>query len=633
MRLLVIDGNSIVNRAYYGVKPLANHKGVFTNALFGFVQMYLKETGEIKPDAIAVAFDLKSPTFRHKADSLYKANRKGMPEELAMQMPYLKQLLTLMGITCLSAEGFEADDILGTLAGACDAQGAECFVMTGDKDSLQLVTDRVTVRLVGNRDTVSYTPDKFREVYGFEPIHLIDLKALMGDSSDNYSGVKGIGEKTATALIQAWGSIESMYDHMEEVQATPRIKEKLTDGRPDAEHSKWLATIVKNAPVSTDLNDYLPKERDKDGLRALLTELEMFKILERFGLTPLGATAPAKPEETAAPAELPKLTEQSWDAEQIAALEQPVGFELFDGKLTVCADGKVFQTSDEGEIVKFLASPVQKATDDAKPVYHYAFSHGSVLNGIVFDAAVCGYLLNPSATDYSTAAVCASLNVPYHEGLGALADVQAMTPLYKEGLKRLEADGMLPLWQDVELPLTRVLASMEHEGVLVDPDGIRAFGEQLTSRIEELKAQILEYAGQEFNIASPKQLGEILFEQLGLPAKKKTKTGYSTNAEVLEELRDRHPIIGAILEYRQYTKLQSTYVDGLLKTIAADGRIHTNYKQTETRTGRISSTEPNLQNIPVRTSLGREMRKFFRAKDGCILLDADYSQIELRLMA
>lgn len=632
MRLLVIDGNSIINRAYYGVRALANHKGVFTNALFGFMQMYLKETGEVKPDAIAVAFDLKSPTFRHKADPLYKANRKGMPEELAMQMPYLKELLGYMGITCLSAEGFEADDILGTLAGCCDAQGAECFIMTGDRDSLQLITDRVTVRLVTNRETISYTPERFREDYGFDPIHLIDLKALMGDSSDNIPGIKGIGEKTASALICAWHSIGNMYDHIDEVQATPRIKEKLTTGRADAEHSHFLATIVRNAPVSADLESYRPKPQDRDALRALLTELEMFKILERLGLTPLGATKAAVYEETPVPA-APALTEQPWDLASISAHAQPVGYTLSGGVLTVCAENEIWRTSDEREILAFFSSDIRKAADDAKAHYHYVLERGGTLCALEFDAAVCGYLLNPSATDYSTAAVCANLGVPYFDSLGALADVQALPALAKEGLARLEADGMRSLWNDVELPLTRVLASMEHTGVLVDPDGIRRFGEQLTGRIAELQAQIYEYAGEPFNIASPKQLGVILFEKLGLPAKKKTKTGYSTNAEVLEELSSRHPVVPLILQYRQYTKLQSTYVEGLLNAIAADGRIHTNYKQTETRTGRISSTEPNLQNIPVRTELGRQMRRFFRAKDGCVFLDADYSQIELRLMA
>ncbi len=634
MHLLVIDGNSIINRAFYGVRSLANHKGVFTNALFGFLNMYLKAIGEIRPDGVAVAFDLRSPTFRHKASPTYKANRKGMPEELAMQMPYLKQLLTAMGVAVLSAEGFEADDILGTLAHACDEQGHKCAIMTGDRDSLQLITERVTVHLVKTKETIPYTPDRFRGEYGFDPIHIIDLKALMGDSSDNISGIKGIGEKTAMSLIQAWNSLENLYDHIDDIQATPRIRQKLIDGRPDAEESKWLATIVTNAPVSLTLSDYVPKPQNTDMLRQLLTELEMFKLLDRFGLKPLG-TEETAPEEKTEPVHAPVLTEKPWDLQEIEQLA-PVGYVFRNGTLTVCTHNTIYRTSESSAILAFLSSPAEKATDDAKAHYHYAFDHDSCLHGLVFDAAVCGYLLNPSATDYSTAALCAKLHVPYFaEELGENADVQTLTDLYAKGTAQLETDGMLPLWRDVELPLTRVLASMEHVGVLVDTEGIRSFGTLLSEHIAELEQQIYELAGEKFKISSPKQLGSVLFDEdkLGLPAKKKTKSGYSTNAEVLEELAPYHPIVALVLEYRQYTKLQSTYVDGLLKTIAADGRIHTNYKQTETRTGRISSTEPNLQNIPVRTKLGRQMRKFFKAGEGCILLDADYSQIELRLMA
>ncbi len=632
MRLLAIDGNSIVNRAYYGVRALSNRQGVFTNALFGFLNIYLKEIGEAAPDAVAVAFDLKSPTFRHKAVASYKANRKGMPEELAMQMPYLKQILTAMGIACISCEGFEADDILGTLAHACSEQGHECIVMTGDRDSLQLIDERITVRLVTNREHIPYTPDRFREDYGFAPIHLIDLKALMGDTSDNIAGIKGIGEKTAMALIQAWNSIENMYDHIEQVQATPRIRQKLLDGRTDAEESKWLATIRTDAPVSTEFSDYIPKEQQTDELRRILTELEMYKLLERFGLQPLGSGEPsaAAPQE---PQEAPKLSEVPYSAEKIASIAEPVPYLLRDGILTICGGTEIYRTEDLSEILAFLSSDQTKATDDAKAHYHFAYDYNTKLCGITFDAAVCGYLLNPSASDYSVAALCAQLNVPYFSELSEFADVQALQQLSETGIAKLSEDGMLTLWTEIELPLTRVLASMEHEGVEVDSDGIKTFGEGLSEKIAELQTQIYDYAGGEFNIASPKQLGVVLFETLGLPAKKKTKSGYSTNAEVLEELLPKHPIIGLILEYRQYTKLLSTYVDGLLKTIAEDGRIHTKYKQTETRTGRISSIEPNLQNIPVRTELGRNMRKFFRASEGCILLDADYSQIELRLMA
>ncbi|MBE6850854.1 MAG: DNA polymerase I [Ruminococcus sp.] len=632
MRLLAIDGNSIVNRAYYGVRALSNRQGVFTNALFGFLNIYLKEISETVPDGVAVAFDLKSPTFRHKAVASYKANRKGMPEELAMQMPYLKQILTAMGIACVSCEGFEADDILGTLAHACSAQGHECIVMTGDRDSLQLIDEHTTVRLVTNREHIPYTAEKFHEDYGFDPIHLVDLKALMGDSSDNISGIKGIGEKTAMALIQTWHSIEAMYEHMEEVQATPRIKQKLIEGKADAQESKWLATIRTDAPVSTEFSDYVPKAQRTDELRRILTELEMYKILERFGLSPLGSGEPAA-EITKEPQEAPKLSEVPYSAEKITSIPEPIPYLLSGGVLTICNGTEIFRTEELSEILAFLSSEKTKATDDAKAHYHFAYENGTKLQGIAFDAAVCGYLLNPSASDYSVAALCAQLNVPYFADLGEFADVQALQQLSEKGIAQLTEDGMRTLWTDIELPLTRVLASMEHAGVLVDRDGIQAFGEGLSEHIAELQQQIYGYAGGEFNISSPKQLGVVLFETLGLPAKKKTKSGYSTNAEVLEELLPKHPIIGLILEYRQYTKLLSTYVDGLLKTIAEDGRIHTKYKQTETRTGRISSIEPNLQNIPVRTELGRNMRKFFKASEGCVLLDADYSQIELRLMA
>lgn len=637
MKLLVIDGNSIINRAYYGIRPLSNHKGVFTNALFGFMNIYLKVIGDIRPDAVAVAFDLKAPTFRHKADAEYKSNRKGMPDELAMQMPYLKKILQYMGISCLSAEGFEADDILGTLAEICDTSGQKCVILTGDRDSLQLITEHVTVHLVTNRETIAYTPEIFRSEYGFEPISLIDLKALMGDTSDHISGVKGIGEKTAKTLIQNWSSIENLYQNIENIQATPRVKNLLLEGKADAENSKFLATIVKNAPVSLNLSDYIPEQQDSENLRRLLTELEMYKLLERLHLEPLAGIDTDS--ETESSDSAPEL--QFVDYQVIQKASQPVAYQLSDGesfgsekKLSVCVQNQIFITEDETVILDFLESDLAKLTDDAKMHYHYAFAHGRKLNHLIFDAAVAGYLLNPSASDYSVSALCAQLHVScFSEELQQNANLYALQKLSEKALQQLEKDSMLELFQQIELPLTRVLASMEYAGVLVDIQGIQEFGRNLTKRISEMQKQIYELAGETFNIASPKQLGVILFEKLQLPVKKKTKTGYSTNAEVLEELRNQHEIIDLILKYRQYTKLQSTYVDGLLKTVADDGRIHTNYKQTETRTGRISSTEPNLQNIPVRTELGRQMRKFFKAGTGNILLDADYSQIELRLMA
>ncbi len=634
MKLLAIDGNSMINRAFYGIRPLSNQKGVFTNALFGFMNMYLKAINEIKPEAIAVAFDLSKPTFRHEADPEYKSNRKGMPEELAMQMPYLKKILEYMGIACIGAEGFEADDILGTLAEACERSGNDCVIMTGDRDSLQLLTEHVSVRFVATKEVKLYTPEVFREEYGFDPVYLIDLKALMGDSSDHIAGVKGIGEKIAKDLIQRFHSIEFLYAELDHAELKSGIRKKLEIGRQDAAHSKYLATIVKNAPISIQLEEYIPGKQDTDALRRLLTELEMYQLLTRLNLSPLSE----EPEELILNPPVMQMIGYS----EIQKSESPVSYRLIDiagfgekKQLSICIGNQLFITDETDQILDFLESDLAKITDDAKQHYYYAFSHGRKLNHVIFDAAVCGYLLNPSEKSYSVPDLCRQLKLPYYqEDLQEHADLYALAGLYEKGLNRLKSENMLDLWEKIELPLTRVLASMEYTGVLIDQEGIRDFGRELDSQILNLQKQIYEIAGEIFNIASPKQLGVILFEKLKLPVSKKTKTGYSTSAEVLEELRPKHEIIDLILAYRQYTKLQSTYVDGLLKAVSPeDGRIHTNYKQTETRTGRISSTEPNLQNIPVRTEIGRQMRKFFKAADGCIFLDADYSQIELRLMA
>ncbi len=631
MKLLAIDGNSIFHRAYYGVKLLSNRKGVYTNAIFGFMNIYLKVLEEVKPDGIAVAFDLPAPTFRHKADAEYKSNRKGMPEELAMQLPYLKQILQYMGISCVSAEGFEADDILGTLAGICDRNGEKCVILTGDRDSLQLITKNVTVELVTNQKYTQYTPEVFQEEYQFQPENLIDLKALMGDSSDCISGVKGIGEKTAKTFIQAWGTIENLYSHIEEIQATPRVKKLLSEGKADAEKSKFLATIVRNAPIEETVSSYLPKEQNTEELRKILTELEMHQLMERLNLKPFTETENFP--------EAPELLEMSY--EKIFETGKPVAYLLQESetfgtekKLLLCVENQICTVEEEEKILDFLESDLPKFTDDAKPHYHYALRHGRKLNHLIFDGIIAGYVLNPSAKDYSISALCREMHIPlYVEEWGKYAELQALPELSRKALQQLENQNMKALFQEIELPLTKVLASMEFAGIKVDTEGIQAFGRMLMKKISDVQKEIYALAGEVFNIASPKQLGVILFEKLHLPVKKKTKTGYSTNAEVLEELKDSHEIIPLILAYRQYTKLQSTYVDGLLKTISSDGRIHTNYKQTETRTGRISSTEPNLQNIPVRTELGKQMRKFFMAEEGNILLDADYSQIELRIMA
>ncbi len=630
MKLLAIDGNSILNRAFYGIKLLSNKKGVFTNAIFGFMNIYMKNFDDVRPDAVAVAFDLKAPTFRHKAADYYKANRKGMPEELAQQLPLIKELLGLLGIKVIECEGYEADDILGTLSKQCSDGGDECYVLTGDRDSLQLIDDKVTVLLATNKETIHYTPERFREDYGFEPIRLIDLKALMGDSSDNIRGVAGIGEKTAKSLIQEFGTLEGVYAGYEESGLTKGVKAKLAAGAESAKESKWLATIVRDAPIGAVLTDCKLGEPDNAGVSRLLTELEMYKLLDKLGISAsAGEAAPEVKQEEHIPIE---VTEQELTSADISGFTD-VCCLFADGELSVLSGTTVYMTADEQLICEFFASDCEKTTFDAKPQYRYAMAHGGELRNVRTDIPICGYLLNTSASDYAADKLCAEYGVHYCTENGVHADLVSLRGLAKKLRSEIEREGMTDLLENIEMPLTEVLASMEHYGVMIDKDGVRTFGADLSEMIEETRQMIYDDAGHEFNIASPKQLGTVLFEELGLPAKKKTKSGYSTNADVLEELRNYSPIVDNVLKYRQYTKLNSTYVEGLLDKVAEDGRIHTSFRQTETRTGRISSTEPNVQNIPVRTELGSQMRKFFTASEGRVLVDADYSQIELRVMA
>lgn len=630
MKLLAIDGNSILNRAFYGIKLLSNKNGVFTNAIFGFMNIYMKNAAEVQPDAVAVAFDLKAPTFRHKAMDYYKANRKGMPEELAQQLPLIKELLTLLGIKVIECEGFEADDILGTLSKECSDAGDKCYVLTGDRDSLQLIDDNVTVLLATNKETVHYTPDRFREDYGFEPVRLIDLKALMGDSSDNIPGVAGIGEKTAKALIGQFGTLEGVYRGYADSGLTKGVKAKLEAGEQSAKDSKWLATIVRDAPIGVSPEDCKPGERDSAGISRLLTELEMYKLLDKLEIS--ASESQSAPD--AAPAAYEPVEPEFAVLTADAAEGMGECSYLFDGtKLEVRSGSTVYTTEDGAVIAVFLSSDCPKVTDSAKPHYRWAMARGTELKGIKNDISICGYLLNSSGTDYTCEKLCAEYGVHYYSENGEYAGLISLEGLSAKLLEEVEKEGMLGLLRDIELPLTEVLASMEHTGVRITQAGVREFGTFLTEKIEETQQMIYDDAGHEFNISSPKQLGTVLFEELGLPSGKKTKSGYSTNADVLEGLRDKSPIVDNVLKYRQYTKLNSTYVTGLLDKVADDGRIHSSFRQTETRTGRISSTEPNLQNIPVRTELGAEMRKFFTAEPGKVLVDADYSQIELRVMA
>ena len=627
MKFLAIDGNSIMNRAYYGIKtPLANKNGVHTGAIFGFMNIYLKITSEIMPECAAVAFDMRKPTFRHKAVSTYKANRKGMPDELAQQMPLIKQLLKLMGVKIAECEGYEADDILGTLSKMCSENGDECFILTGDKDSLQLIDDKVNVMLATNRENVRYDRKKFIEDYGFEPINLIDYKALAGDSSDNISGVSGIGEKTAIPLIQKYGSIENLYADFENLSVSKGVKTKLDSGRESAKESKWLATIVRDVPVDSDLNSYKILQPDKKGIAKFLTELEMYKLMQKMNIDIHSPEAQEEGYEKVNP-EISEL-----DGDIISSLKN-AEYVFGGGKLSVRDGSRVYTSADEDMICRFFESECEKSTVCAKPHYRWAMIHNTVLKNLKTDIEICGYLLNTSASDYAVNKLCGEYGVHYYQENGEYAELISIKRLAEKLRAEIEKQGMTNLLENIEMPLIEVLASMEHIGITINQDGVKEFGEYISGMTEDIKQMIYDEAGHEFNISSPKQLGVVLFEEMNLPPTKKNKSGYSTDAESLEELRSRAPIVENVLKYRQYTKLTSTYVTGLLDKVSADGRIHTSFRQTETRTGRISSTEPNMQNIPVRTELGSQMRKFFTAGEGKILVDADYSQIELRVMA
>ena len=633
MKLLAIDGNSILNRAFYGIRLLSNSKGVFTNAITGFLNIFLKELSEVSPDCAAVAFDMRAPTFRHKKSAAYKANRKGMPEELAMQLPIIKQILTAMGIKVIECEGFEADDILGTLSRLCTENGGECYIVTGDRDSLQLVSESTTVRLATNKGTVIYDPAKVKEVYGLEPVQLIEVKALQGDSSDNISGVAGIGEKTALSLIQQFGSVDSLYEKLDGSTLTASVKAKLANGKDSAYESRWLGTIVKDAPIPQDMSEYAKRPQDNAALCDIFGELEMFKMRERFASSEAQDIADTAPEEKTKLSNAPKYDVKPLDGETVRALGGIVYFIYADGNCRVFSGGTIYETNDEQTVLELLECDCEKKCFEGKQAHKLAMSHGREVKKLTFACDLAGYLLNSLSTEYTVENMCLKYKVLYRSDMQGFEDIASLENLCKHLEMQLQTAGMEKLYYDVELPLCEVLASMELAGVKVNTDGVRSFGESLQGDIRQLENRIYELAGHEFNISSPKQLGVVLFEELKLPCRKKTKSGYSTNAEVLEEIADRSPIIPMILEYRTLTKLSSTYVDGLLKEIKQDGRVHSVFKQTETRTGRISSTEPNMQNIPVRKEIGRNMRKFFVSESGNLLLDADYSQIELRVLA
>ena len=627
MKLLVLDGNSLVNRAFYGIKILTTKDNRPTNAIYGFLNILLNLLRENQPDEVAIAWDLKAPTFRHKMYDGYKATRHGMPEELAQQMPVLKELLAELGFVMVSREGWEADDLLGTLSAAAAARGDECLLATGDRDSLQLVNKHVTVLLASTRggrsETVPMDPEAIREKYGLEnPRQLIEVKSLMGDTSDNIPGVPGVGEKTALTLVQAFGSLDEVYNHLDDPRIKPGVRKKLTENEDKARLSHTLGEIRLDAPIDTAPGTYRRGPGEPEKAAALLASLEMHSLIPRLGLTESAAPAAPAEERALAAADTP-LTGRIF----LAAL--PAG----DGWAAVDESGNPFRLEGSA-LTDLLDSPdAHLWVFDAKPLYHRALAAGGVGRAIEFDGKLAAYLLNPAASKYELSALAAEYGVEPAFTCPDAPDAGLLTGLLPLLDQKLTELGMDKLLREIELPLARVLADMERTGMLVDRDGIAAFGDELRGQLNACLGRIYEQVGYSFNLNSPKQLGEALFDKLGLPHRKKTKSGYSTDAATLESLRSYSPVIDDILEYRSCQKLLSTYADGLLKVIGPDGRVHSTFLQTEARTGRLSSTEPNLQNIPVRTEQGSRLRGFFVAKPGCILLDADYSQIELRILA
>lgn len=623
MKLLLIDGNSIMNRAYYGIRMLTNKKGVPTNALTGFLNIYSKLMKEEKPDKIAAAFDLKAPTFRHKMYADYKGTRHAMPDELAAQMPLIKDILRSLGISVLEVEGYEADDIIGTLSRAAAEQGADCVISTGDRDSFQLVNEHVTVRLAANKEDIYYTPEKINEVYGVTPREMLEVKALMGDSSDNIPGVKGIGEKTALSLIQKYHSVQYIFDNLAEIDVAKGTRTKLEGGRESAELSRQLGEICLTAPVSENMEDYIFGEGDKSAAVGILQELEMNTAIKKLNLG--GVTAK---EVTLA---VPKKTAEEPDVKPNI---MPDTAEYNENALTVLLindEIAVFQGAErlDSDTKEVLESDSPKHTDNAKAIFAKCIDAGIDLKNVIFDTTLAAYLLNVNAADYNIERLCGEYKTEFVQNAPQKTADQLNRTLFKE----ICAQGMLKVLQDIEIPLAEVLSSMEHEGIALDVDALHKFGEEIQPKITEIEQTIHDLAGHKFNVGSPKQLSVVLFEELQLPAGKKRKTGYSTDSETLEALIDKDPIIKPILEYRKLTKLYNTYVKGLENAVSENGRMYTTFKQTETRTGRISSAEPNIQNIPVRTEIGRNFRKFFTAADGKVLCDADYSQIELRVLA
>lgn len=632
MKLLVVDGNSILNRAFYGIRLLTTKDGQFTNAIYGFLTMLLKIQEDVTPDAVAIAFDLKAPTFRHKAYDGYKSNRKGMPEELHQQLQPLKDLLILLGYTIITKEGYEADDILGTLSHTCKVNGDECVLATGDRDSLQLVNDKVTVRLAstkgGKANAILYDEKKIMEDYGVTPRQLIEIKAIQGDSSDCIPGVPGIGPKGAGDLIQRFNNLDYIYENLDTIDIKDGMRKKLRENKDSAYMSRMLGEIKLDIPIDTDINHYLVNCTQPDEASRMMAKLELFSLIDKFKLKEVESA-----EET--PKEKKKYSLNEKNTIDLSGKELYI-YSNSKSKgdidyLYIIEENEIIKTTDVDTVLK---SENKKYVYSSKELFAYTDKIGFEIKNLIFDVTLASYLLNPNSSSYDIDKLNGEYEVETYDGEDEfLCNIAPMIDLCNILEKKIEQCNQKKLLNEIEIPLSNVLAKMENLGFAVDKQGIEDFGKMLKENIENLKSEIYNSVGREFNINSPKQLGVALFEDLALPCKKKTKSGYSTSADVLESLKNQHPVVSMVLQYRTLSKLNSTYCEGLLKVIGDDGRIHSSFNQTETRTGRISSTEPNLQNIPVRTELGREMRKFFTARDGWVLVDADYSQIELRVLA
>jgi len=631
MKLLILDGNSVINRAFYGVKPLTTREGLFTHAIYGFLNILERMEKEEQPEAICVSFDLHGPTFRHLRYDGYKATRHGMPEELAMQMPVMKDVLRAMNIPIYECQGWEADDVIGTVGKICSNNDWECVIVTGDRDSLQLIDENVHVKLVitkgGQTSTTLYTREAFEEEYGFAPKKLIDLKALMGDSSDNIPGVAGIGPKTAKDLLAKFGSLDGVYENLDDKSIRPKLREKLEKDRENAYLSYELATIVPEAPIDFQPKDAIIQPYNRPELYKLFQKLEFVRLIDKYGLRGAEQELVQQKKERASEA-LPKLEHLPETVSSCAV------YFAGDGSMGMaCEAGVCVLTPMEVQMGGVSFGESLLILHDSKNTMHRMDDFGIAFGDCVFDTALAAYDLNPSQSDYPVSKLATNFLGITVDDEDAAACAEALWQLKEILPEELRKNDMFDLYTQIELPLCRVLYKMEKRGISIDKTLLEQFDVMLSQRIADCETLIYSYSDGKFNINSTKQLGELLFEKLGLPPVKKTKTGYSTNAEVLEKLKNKHPIIPAIMDYRMLTKLKSTYAEGLLKVICEDGRIRTTFQNLVTATGRLSSTEPNLQNIPVRTDLGAEIRKMFVPKEGCVLVDADYSQIELRVLA